>query len=48
MYVISQYVIDLFEQKLSFDQELKIEKMTVSGCFFVILIKNVWNFGIHN
>ena len=33
MYVILQYVI--FEYKLYFDQELKIEKMTVSGCFFL-------------
>ena len=29
VYVILQYVI--FEYKLYFDQELKIEKMTVSG-----------------
>ena len=42
MYVILQYVI--FEWKLGFDHELKIEKIAVSWCFFCILIKNSWNF----
>ena len=32
MYVILQYVI--LVSKLSFDQELEIEKMAVSGVFF--------------
>ena len=38
VYVILQYVI--MELKLPFDQELKIQKMAVSGGFFCILIKN--------
>ena len=33
MYVILQYVI--FERKLCFDHELKIEKMAVSGVFLI-------------
>ena len=33
MYVILQYVI--FESKLCFDHELKVEKMAVSVFFFV-------------
>ena len=33
MYVILQYV--MFEWNLSFDQELQLEKMTVSGVFFI-------------
>ena len=41
VYVILQYGI--FERIFSFDQELKIEKIAVSGAFF-ILIKNLWNF----
>ena len=35
MYVILHYVI--FERKLSFDQELKIEKMTVSRVFCILI-----------
>ena len=31
--VILQYV--MFERNLSFDQELQLEKMTVSGVFFI-------------
>ena len=46
MYVILQYVI--FECKLCFDHELKIEKMPVSGLFCVFKLRIHGSFGIHN
>ena len=46
VYVILQYVI--FEWKLCFDHELKIEKMPVSGLFCVFKLRIHGSFGIHN
>ena len=46
VYVILQYVI--FEWKLCFDHELKIEKMPVSGLFCVFKLRIHGSSGTHN
>ena len=46
MYVIWQYVI--FERKLCFDHESKIEKMAGSGVCFVFELRIHGTFGNHN
>ena len=46
MYVILQYVI--FERKLLFDQELKIEKLSVSDICFVFELRIHGTFSYHN